>query len=417
LVFESNWDQGNNSSDHHYLWNEVAGNDYWIMRGNVFISRGGYGFPRNSGASIGHSLYNDTFFRPNNSYSTASFGGAGNDVYNNLYTYAVNETYGPIYAEGTGSGLSGGWATQDYNLAYHSGAFTRSFFGGVSGGAHSLVGNQAQLQPTFADEASFRLWPQSNSPQVNIGGPLTTTVGAGSGTVVTVANAKYFMDGRGVTEGDSIKIGSNAPAKIISINYAANTITLDRSMTWSNGNGVYWRNSDGLPDVGAYEYLPGGYTIAPSLNYDGGSNVATVSVNSEIVRFVEFWIDGRPAPGNYVDYTAPFQYNLAASGLSNGSQHVVKVVARPLYASPVLGYEDSLNITIGTSGGSPIVNPPPPTPSTTSSADFNRDGSVNSVDFSLLASAWNTNNSTYDLTADGLVNSLDFAIMARQWTL
>lgn len=61
------------------------------------------------------------------------------------------------------------------------------------------------------------------------------------------------MDGRGVTEGDTIKVGSNAPAKIISINYVTNTITVNRSLTWASGDGVHWRNPDGSPDIGAYE--------------------------------------------------------------------------------------------------------------------------------------------------------------------
>lgn len=42
--------------------------------------------------------------------------------------------------------------------------------------------------------------------------------------------------------------------------------------------------------------------------------------------------------------------------------------------------------------------------------DFNHDGLVNSIDLSLLTSAWNTSNSTYDLNSDGLVNSLDYTI-------
>ena len=49
--------------------------------------------------------------------------------------------------------------------------------------------------------------------------------------------------------------------------------------------------------------------------------------------------------------------------------------------------------------------------------DFNGDGLVNSIDFSLMTSAWNTNNSTYDLNRDGIVNSLDYVIMVQNWSL
>ncbi len=57
--------------------------------------------------------------------------------------------------------------------------------------------------------------------------------------------------------------------------------------------------------------------------------------------------------------------------------------------------------------GQPIVNKP---------GDFNRDGAVNALDFSLLSGAWNTNTSTYDLNSDGIVNTLDYVIMVQNWT-
>lgn len=49
--------------------------------------------------------------------------------------------------------------------------------------------------------------------------------------------------------------------------------------------------------------------------------------------------------------------------------------------------------------------------------DFNFDGLVNSIDLSLLTSAWNTSNATYDLNSDSTVNSLDYAIMVQNWSL
>ena len=49
--------------------------------------------------------------------------------------------------------------------------------------------------------------------------------------------------------------------------------------------------------------------------------------------------------------------------------------------------------------------------------DFNKNGIVNSIDLSLMVTAWNTNNTTYDLNRDGIVNSLDYVIMVRNWTI
>lgn len=61
------------------------------------------------------------------------------------------------------------------------------------------------------------------------------------------------------------------------------------------------------------------------------------------------------------------------------------------------------------------INPAPPvTPSST--ADFNHDGLVNSLDFSLMITAWNQSNTTYDLNKDGTVNTLDYSILIQHWT-
>ena len=58
-----------------------------------------------------------------------------------------------------------------------------------------------------------------------------------------------------------------------------------------------------------------------------------------------------------------------------------------------------------------VVTPPTPI-----IGDFNNDRLVNSLDFSLLVSAWNQNNATYDINHDGIVNSLDYVVMVQNWT-
>ncbi len=50
------------------------------------------------------------------------------------------------------------------------------------------------------------------------------------------------------------------------------------------------------------------------------------------------------------------------------------------------------------------------------SGDFNKDGYVNSLDFSAMSGAWNTSNTLYDLNKDGTVNTLDYSIMVQNWT-
>ena len=70
--------------------------------------------------------------------------------------------------------------------------------------------------------------------------------------------------------------------------------------------------------------------------------------------------------------------------------------------------------------GGGVVTPPiiPPTiPPTPITGDFNNDGIVNSIDLSLMITAWNTSNITYDLNRDGRVNSLDYVVMVRNWSV
>jgi hypothetical protein len=81
---------------------------------------------------------------------------------------------------------------------------------------------------------------------------LTTTTSAGSGTSLAVADAGYFYDGWGITgeTGDYIKVGSNAPVKITAANWTTNTLTLASSITWGNGDAVYFAGNDKTNNAG-----------------------------------------------------------------------------------------------------------------------------------------------------------------------
>ena len=54
--------------------------------------------------------------------------------------------------------------------------------------------------------------------------------------------------------------------------------------------------------------------------------------------------------------------------------------------------------------------------SPTLTADLNSDGTVNSLDWSILNANWNTGNPTADINNDGTVNSLDWSIMNSNWS-
>jgi hypothetical protein len=111
----------------------------------------------------------------------------------------------------------------------------------------------ATVRPVGA-HTNFNFQLQSNSPAINAGVHLTRTVSAGSGTSLRVLDAGFFMDGFGITEGDEIQIASNGTrARITSVNYDSDTLTIDRSITWGSNDGVSLPYTGSAPDIGAYE--------------------------------------------------------------------------------------------------------------------------------------------------------------------
>lgn len=54
--------------------------------------------------------------------------------------------------------------------------------------------------------------------------------------------------------GDLIKVGSNNPVRVVSVNYDTNTITVNKNISWNIGDNVSYPYSNSAPDIGAYEY-------------------------------------------------------------------------------------------------------------------------------------------------------------------
>ncbi|HBG07223.1 MAG: hypothetical protein A2075_09595 [Geobacteraceae bacterium GWC2_58_44] len=95
--------------------------------------------------------------------------------------------------------------------------------------------------------------PLAGSPVKDAGASLTTiTSASGSGTTITVDDAYYFSDGFGIINGDNVQINNQLVA-IKAVNYATNTLTLARSISWTEGDAVNLPYSGKAPDIGAFE--------------------------------------------------------------------------------------------------------------------------------------------------------------------
>ena len=120
----------------------------------------------------------------------------------------------------------------------------------------SLFVANVEVDPGFVNAPGHDFHLAANSPMVDNGAFLTKASTAGSGTVLTVDDANWFCDGFGIEGlvGDTIQLqGQTATATIVSIDYAARTLTLDRALTWSAGQGVSLAFNGAGPDIGAFE--------------------------------------------------------------------------------------------------------------------------------------------------------------------
>lgn len=117
-----------------------------------------------------------------------------------------------------------------------------------------IGGEEPKFEPDFSRAYACRL--TEGSPCIDSGRFLTWTVGSGSGTEVKVQDAGFFTDGFGMTEGDLVRVGDEEPALVVGVDYHNNTITLDRAISWEDGEGVSMAYFGPAPDIGAYEHRP-----------------------------------------------------------------------------------------------------------------------------------------------------------------
>jgi len=199
---------------------------------------------------VSNHVYNNTFFR-NSQTSERDPGNAAvylaiwsgswvveNNVFkNNLY-------YGHPAAYGV------------YMTSLSDQTFANEYIGDTFGDPKFVNASAAWGDPMDASYPDFRL--VAGSPCIDRGGALTTiTSASGSGTVFTVGDAQYFMDGWGVSgvEGDEIQIvGTSQKARVTRVDYGMRTITVSPAVTWTQNQGIALAYTGIAPDVGAFEY-------------------------------------------------------------------------------------------------------------------------------------------------------------------
>ena len=145
--------------------------------------------------------------------------------------------------------------TSDYNDFYNTRNLSMYFGNDVNWTGYLSASGQevhsTNLNPQFTNPASGDFSLNSNSSDIGSGNFLTQTSSAGSGTSVSVKDARYFTAGMGMISGDNIRIGVNT-VTITAVDYSNNVLTVDHSINWNSGDGVSYPYNGSSPNKGAF---------------------------------------------------------------------------------------------------------------------------------------------------------------------
>lgn len=266
-----------------------------VIRNNVFYNNGGGGiglttYGDEAEYNTHNRIYNNVFYGNNfggmsisSSWSSYTF--EDNIIKNNIFYKNNFENWGGVYDSFGWSnadkmpfqifternGASDGVIIQNNNIVGenlgdnhvlgHADDYENSIHSG-----HSLADYQSayssvyldniELGPGFVNAENNDFQLTSESDMIDAGAYLTTVIG-GSGTTLIVEDSSYFYDGFSIEgeTGDLIQLeGQSETARIVDIDYSTNTMSLDKSLTLTNGLGVSLAYAGDGPDIGAFEF-------------------------------------------------------------------------------------------------------------------------------------------------------------------
>ncbi|MGI5820023.1 MAG: PKD domain-containing protein [Armatimonadota bacterium] len=110
--------------------------------------------------------------------------------------------------------------------------------------------------PRFTDPDAWEHVPAEGSPLIDAGTFLTSAVTEGAGLRLEVEDAQWFYDGFGIEgeRGDLIAVGSaENVARVVRTDYEADSLELDRPLSWSAGDPVSLPWAGEAPEIGVFE--------------------------------------------------------------------------------------------------------------------------------------------------------------------
>ncbi len=203
--------------DHDHVW-----------RNNLFYGNIGWGF---NGTPAGMRVVNNTF-----SLTGPNGGDNGNWGVGSVGK-AINNIFSPAGSDGHGGDV-------DYNCVYPAPCCSAK-------GDHDLW----DVDPLYVDQEQFDFKLQPSSPCIDAGIFPAMTIAAGSGMQIPVTDAALFVDGFGITHGDSIQLqGQGRIVEVMAIDYVGNVLSVSEPLEWTEGLGVSFAYKGIAPDIGAFEF-------------------------------------------------------------------------------------------------------------------------------------------------------------------